>query len=59
MGVVGGLAVYLARLRELGGLFVVVGPGGRISTFDCSRVLNVNGSEPTPTCITIEGPVYV
>ena len=29
----------------LGGLFiVVVGPGGRISTVDCSRVLNVNWS---------------
>ena len=23
-------------------MFVVVGPGGRISTVDCSRVLNVN-----------------
>ena len=30
---------------ELGGLFIVVGSGGRIWTVDCSsRVLNVNGS---------------
>ena len=29
---------------ELGGLLVVVGPGDRISTVDCSRVLNVNRS---------------
>jgi len=28
----------------VGGLFVVVGPGGRISTVDCSKVLNVNRS---------------
>ena len=25
-------------------LYFVVGPGGRISTVDCRRVLNVNGS---------------
>ena len=30
--------------RWLGDLLVVVGPGGRISTVDCSRVLNVNRS---------------
>ena len=55
-------------------MFVVVGPGGRISTVDCSRVLNVNKSlygstsrversEPAlyaaPTCTTGEAPVYV
>ena len=32
------------RAGWLGGLFIVVGPGGRISTVDCSRVLNVNMS---------------
>jgi len=30
--------------RAVRGLLVVVGPGGRISTVDCSRVLNVNRS---------------
>ena len=58
----------------LGGLVVVVGPGGQILTVDCRRVLNVKRSlygstsrversEPAlyaaPTCTTIEGPVYV
>ena len=38
------LGSELWRSGWLGGLFVVVGPGGRISTVDCSRVLNVNGS---------------
>ena len=39
------LGLFWGRSYEaLGGLFVVVGPGGRISTVDCSRVLNVNGS---------------
>ena len=39
------LGSELWRAGWLGGLFIiVVGPGGRISTVDCSRVLNVNGS---------------
>ena len=39
------LGSELWRAGWLGGLFIiVVGPGGRISTVDCSRVLNVNRS---------------
>ena len=39
-----GLEFSVGFLESLEGLLVVVGPGGRISTVDCSRVLNVNGS---------------
>ena len=39
MGVVGGLAVYLARLRELGGLFFVVWARGSDFGFYDSRIL--------------------
>ena len=38
-----GLEFSVGFLESLEGL-LVVGPGGRISTGDCSRVLNVNGS---------------
>ena len=48
----GGAGIFNSRIGsfwawsygELGGLLVVVGPGSRISTVDCSRVLNVNMS---------------
>jgi len=35
---------WAGSYEELGGLLVVVGPGGQISTVDRSRVLNVNRS---------------
>ena len=69
-------------ILEMGCKLLVVGPaGGRISTGDCSRVLNVNRSlssstsrgrvqagslhsqnyslRSTPTCTTVDAPVYV
>ena len=38
-------------------MFDVVGPGGRISTVDCSRVLNVNGSLSTVVQVGVERSV--
>ena len=59
-------------MESWGSLFVLVGPGGRISTVDCIRVLNVKRSlygstsrgraqqaplYAAPTCTTVEAPV--